>query len=260
MSSSYTFGDSELASERMAVVADAFAPTSRALLESIAAPVARVLDLGPGPGYSTALLASRFPMAEIVAVEQSDAFAAQARERVPTAAVILGDVTEPLLGAGGDGFDVVYARFLLSHLPDLDATLATWCAAVSPGGRLVLEEPERITARDPLFARYEAIVAAVVGTTGADMYIGATLARTVAPPGFTVDHSAAVDPGITAGAAAAMFWRNARAWDARAAAIATPGEIDELVTKLKERVGDPTRDAIEWRVRQVVFRRTERPA
>jgi len=251
---SYTFGDSEIASERMAIVARAFAPTSRAVLASITGPAARVLDLGPGPGYTTELLTQRFPNAEVVAVERSEAFAAETRARVPAATVVLGDVTEAL----PVGFDVVYARFLLSHLADVPGTVAHWCASVAPGGVLVLEEPERIEARDPLFARYEAMVAAVVESGGADMYAGATLARLDAPVAFRTVSSEAVDPHISAGVAAEMFWRNARAWDAHAEAIATRTEIDELVANLQERVGDPALDAIEWRLRQVVYRRTDR--
>jgi trans-aconitate 2-methyltransferase len=239
----------------MAIVAEAFAPTSRALLSTITGPIRRVLDLGPGPGYSTALLADRFPTAEIVAVEQSEAFAAETRARVPSARVIVANALAPLPGA----FDVVYARFLLSHLPDIAGTVDHWCRALAPGGHLVFEEPDAIVSTDPLFARYEAIVAAVVAANGADMYAGAALADTPTPAGFrrAVDHC--VVPVITAGTAAAMFWRNARAWAAAADAIVTPAERDGLVVALQARVDDAALDAISWRLRQLVFERVAAP-
>lgn len=250
--STYSFGDSSIAAERLEIVAAAFAPTTLALLRSLDAAPNRVLDLGPGPGYTTELLASTYPNAEVVAVELSDAFAAQVRERVPAARVIVGNVTEPLPG----GFDLVYARFLLSHLPDIESLVAAWCRALAPGGFLVLEEPESIEASDPLFARYEELVAGVVAVSGADMYAGATLARCATPDGFRRMVDQRVDPGITAGTAAAMFWRNARAWDSRVDSLAAPGEVDRIVEQLQARVDDPRLDAIEWRLRQLVLTRT----
>jgi hypothetical protein len=53
-----------------------------------------------------------------------------------------------------------------------------------------------------------------------------------------------------------MFWRNARAWDARVDALVTPGEIDDLVAALEARVDDPSLDAIRWRLRQLVLARS----
>jgi trans-aconitate 2-methyltransferase len=247
----YSFGDSEIAAERLEIVAQTFAPTTSALLRALEATPKRVLDLGCGPGHTTELLAALFPSAEIVAVEISDSFAAQARERVASARVIIDDVTAPLPSR----FDLVYARFLLSHLPDIDATVTGWCHAVAPGGFLVLEEPESIVATDRLFARYEEIVAGVVAASGADMYAGVALARLATPPGFRRVVDQAVDPGITSGAAASMFWRNARAWNTRADAVAAPGEVDQLIERLQARVGDSRRDAIRWQLRQLVLAR-----
>ena len=166
--------------------------------------------------------------------------------------MIVGDVTAPLPG----GFDLVYSRFLLSHLPDIAAAVTGWCRAVAPGGFLVLEEPESIVATDPLFARYEEIVAGVVAAGGADMYAGVAMARMATPSGFRRLVDDAIDPGVTAGAAASMFWRNARAWASRADGLAAPGEVDQLIERLQARVGDSRRDAIQWQLRQLVLART----
>jgi trans-aconitate 2-methyltransferase len=248
---SYSFGDSQIASERLAVVARTFAPTTRALLESLRATPGRVLDLGCGPGHTTELLAALYPHATLAGIDLSEVFAAQARERVPIAEIVVGDVTAPLTGR----YDLVYSRFLLSHLPDIEGTITAWCRTVAPGGSLVLEEPERIVATDPLFARYEQIVAAVVAVSGADMYAGTALAAYLTPEGFRRVVDDAIDPQVTAGSAAAMFWRNARAWDSRVHALATRAEIDDLVAQLQRRVDDPSLDAIEWGLRRLVLTR-----
>src|SRR5580692_3075219 len=54
--------------------------------------VVHAVDLGCGPGNSTALLARRWPDAEIVGVDTSDAMLADARKRLPSARFEKGDV------------------------------------------------------------------------------------------------------------------------------------------------------------------------
>jgi trans-aconitate 2-methyltransferase len=247
----YAFGDSEIAAQRLAIVAAVFAPTTRALLESLALEPRRVLDLGCGPGYTTELLAHCYPDAEIVAIDSSEAFAHAAGARVHRATVRVADVTAALPGA----FDLVYSRFLLSHLPAVERAIAHWCDSLAPGGYLVLEEPERITATDPLFARYEEIVSAVVANSGADMYAGQQMATTPTPPGTTRVVDDVVDPHVRTGDAAEMFWRNACAWGSSAEGVVTAAEIDEIVDALRARVDDPSFDAVQWSLRRLVLRR-----
>lgn len=55
--SSYAFGDSQVAADRLAVLAAVFKDTTSELLSSIPAENRRnVVDLGCGPGYTTLLL------------------------------------------------------------------------------------------------------------------------------------------------------------------------------------------------------------
>src|SRR5262245_6039180 len=55
----YTFGDNDVAAERLRLLAEAFAPSSRAFLARVARePAAVAVDLGCGAGHTTALLAA----------------------------------------------------------------------------------------------------------------------------------------------------------------------------------------------------------
>ena len=173
--SEYTFGDSDVARERLAVLAEVFAPTTTALLADLPRSFVRyVLDLGCGPGHTTALLRAAFPLAEITGFDASAAMIDEARIRVSRATFAVYDVTRPLRLPA----DIVFARFLLGHLPDTDAAQATWAKSLRPGnGLLVCEEPVGYLSEDPWFARYEETVTAIVAATRRD-----TLGRIHARP------------------------------------------------------------------------------
>jgi|GEM_PF-4849520 Trans-aconitate methyltransferase len=61
----YTFGDTDLAAERLRILDAVFAPTTDALLDDLVVRPSRVADLGCGPGATTARLSRRFPSATI---------------------------------------------------------------------------------------------------------------------------------------------------------------------------------------------------
>jgi ubiquinone/menaquinone biosynthesis C-methylase UbiE len=93
---------------------------------------ARVLDLGCGPGVpSTKALAQRF---DVVGVDISEAQIGSARENVPEATFIHGDLAEIELPEAS--FDGVTALYSISHIPReeharLFARIARWLV---PGG------------------------------------------------------------------------------------------------------------------------------
>ncbi len=207
----YAFGDTTAASERLGALASVFAPTSRALLRSLAVgtgldgPVSPglVLDLGCGPGHTTAMLAEAFPSALVVGVDTSSAFVAEATAEAPDRCrFVVGDVTRtPLPSAPAD---LIYGRFLLVHLPDPGATVAAWAGELRSGGTVVVEEPERIDTDDLDFRSYLHLASAVVADRGGDLYVGRALLDLTAAPGTSVvvHRDAALE--VSAGAAATI--------------------------------------------------------
>jgi trans-aconitate 2-methyltransferase len=232
----YTFGDSDLARERMRLVAEAFAPPTRALLRDIPPGDRRyVIDLGCGPGDSTALLLERFPHAFVTGIDGSEAMVTEARERVPGAQFMVGDVTEPVRLPA----QLMYARMLLGHLSDQAAALAHWAGALrARGGLLVCEEPVRYSSELEVFARYERAVTEVVAASGGTLWASAAL--DVSPPGWERALDRVVQHPVPAARAAAMFWRNAVVWGG------APDLIDEL------RALDSNEDVM-WELRQTVW-------
>lgn len=237
----YAFGDTDLARERLALVADTFEAPTRVLLRDLPDGGYRyVIDMGCGPGFTTALLREAIPHSFATGIDSSAAMIAEARARVPDAHFALADVTSPLSLPA----HLVYARLLLGHLADPGSALATWSAALRIGGLVVCEEPVRYRSDDPVFARYEEVVTAVVAAQGATLWAGPAL--DVDPPGCRRELDRVVEHPVSAARAAAMFWRNAATWG---------GEPD-LVDALQEIETARRAETVMWELRQTVWTKT----
>ena len=96
----------------------------------------RVVDLGCGPGSYTALLADRWPSAEILGIDSSpDMIAATpAGERL---SFRVGDVTE----WDPAGTDVIVSNATLQWVPTHRELVSRWAAALPAGGWLAFQVP-----------------------------------------------------------------------------------------------------------------------
>jgi SAM-dependent methyltransferase len=237
----YAFGDTDLARERVGIVSETFAAPTRMLLRDLPPGGRRyVVDLGCGPGYSTALLCEAFPHGFVTGLDQSHAMVGEARDRAPDARFAVADVTGPLRLPA----HVVYARMLLGHLGDPGGALAHWAGALLEGGLLVCEEPVRYRSDNNVFARYEEAVTAVVAARGATLWAGPALDTD--PPDCARVIDRVVEHPVPAARAAAMFWRNAATWGGDSALIDALREIER---------GDAA-DVVMWELRQTVWLKT----
>ncbi|MGW5051984.1 class I SAM-dependent methyltransferase [Actinokineospora sp. NPDC004072] len=111
-----------------------------------------------GPFPELAPLAARFPGREIVGIDLSAGMvqrAADQARRWPGAKVVHGDATD--LGAW-TGCAAVVSVFGLQQMPDPERAIASWAAALAPGGWLsVVYWPEE-TESDGPFARVKAVL------------------------------------------------------------------------------------------------------
>jgi SAM-dependent methyltransferase len=130
--------------ERLRVLARVMSPTTDDLLDRVGIdPSAHCLDIGCGGGDVTVALARRASNGAAVGVDvdetEIDVARAEAAEaRVDNVEFRLQDVTD--LTPDGDLFDLVYARFLLTHLPDPAAALSNMRQQLVGGGVLVIED------------------------------------------------------------------------------------------------------------------------
>lgn len=182
----YTFGDNPTAGERLGQLAAAYEPATILFVQEWApAAPALVVDLGCGPGHTTRLLHQVTGAVRTIGLDGSAAYVETARTAAPAGVhFTVADVTLPALPV--PPADVVFARFLLTHLADPVAALAVWAAALAEGGRLLVQESALLTPPSDGFARYYDLVAALQRHHGQALDIGARLGELAAAAGLAV--------------------------------------------------------------------------
>jgi SAM-dependent methyltransferase len=150
MSPPETYAADESNRRRQELLDDAFAPTTRAFLDDRSVPDgATVLDAGCGLGRTTRHLRDCLSAPRRVVGLDADAdLLAVARDRSdPGGAAELtyreGDAHD--LPFDDDTFDVVFARFLLTHLPEPAEAVAEFRRVCRPGGLVAVQEPDFAT-------------------------------------------------------------------------------------------------------------------
>ena len=119
----YTFGDSDLAARRLALVAETFAGTSAAFMrESVTTRPQLAADLGCGPGYTTYLLADTLKPERTVGLDNSENFLADIRTNASgNVSFHLHDITTAPFPEAP--FDLIFSRLVLTHLQDPETAI-----------------------------------------------------------------------------------------------------------------------------------------
>lgn len=194
---SYVIRSGSAALDRLDLIARLFRPASVGWLESNDALVVdRFLDVGCGIGDVTGI-AALAGSGEALGIDVNDEVVSAADERarrLATGATFRVAGIAELEAGELSGFDVVYARCVVSHLPDPRAALAAMLSATRPGGLVVLEDVEVgatwCSPPEPAVARYVECYLAAASAIGASPHIGPDLApmlRDLGAEAVTVD-------------------------------------------------------------------------
>jgi len=287
----YTFGDDDVASRRLARLAALYDPETRALVgratrrsseargarpapevadprsESSAEhdrlggrvpwglparPPALALDLGCGPGWSTRLVHEVAGATRTVGIDASDRYIAEARFRHPALEFVIADVAAPLPIAGAD---LIVSRFLLTHLARPSEALTAWACGAAPGARLALHETEGLASSHPALTRYYELLGALQAHHGQALYIGALLDGALAATPWRVVESCAVVLDKPVAAMAELHVANLRTWrnDPFARDHFDPHELDDLDAALDAlAAGRDTAPPVENLARQII--------
>lgn len=252
----YTLGDSALAGDRLALLAEVFGPSTRALVRAWRPSTVRLaVDLGCGPGHTTRLLADELLGAEVTGLDASAAFVERARREHggPGVRFVVHDAT--VVPFPTPPPDLVLARYLLSHLPGPIEVVGRWVGQLARGGRVLVDEVEAIDTTVEVFATYLEISGGMIAAQGADLYVGSMLVTTAPPTGARVVHTDAVAVAPTTATVASLFGMNLATWrhDPWVVGHVEPAVLDGLATGLARLERSSGEGAIVWRQRQVVY-------
>ena len=139
---SYTIDERNV--ERQHMLAQVLNPLTRGVLERIPKITGgRCLDLGCGQGNTTRLLSEVLEPGECIGVEYDASLVEYANARggnPPGVRFQRGDAMK--LDFPDASFDVVFARYLLVHMPDPMAVIREMLRVVRPGGHVIAYEPD----------------------------------------------------------------------------------------------------------------------
>jgi trans-aconitate 2-methyltransferase len=152
------------------------------------ADAAHIADLGCGPGNSTALLAERWPEAEIIGVDSSPVMLAQARASSVRATSLEADIA----GWTADRpLDLIYSNAALHWLGDHALLLLRLMGQLSAGGVLAVQMPRNFAAPSHTLLRETA-----ASGPWADRLAGSLDRHPVATPEWYYDLLAPIAEGL----------------------------------------------------------------
>jgi SAM-dependent methyltransferase len=177
--------------ERLRAQARVWETATARLLDRIALPAgARCLDAGCGPGETVRMLARRVgPAGRVVGLDSDAGLVATVRKALPdeglgNCEVVRCDVTRDELGGP---YDLVFARLLLFHLPERVHVLRRLWESVAPGGHLVVQDYDLVSAccvpAAPGVEQVAALVIASFTAAGCDVRAGLRLPALLAEAG-----------------------------------------------------------------------------
>ncbi|MBY0524420.1 MAG: methyltransferase domain-containing protein [Gemmataceae bacterium] len=238
----YVLQTGDAGADRLRLLARVKWPSTDALLHRVGLREGmRCLDVGCGIGEVSLELARRVgPRGQVVGIDAEEGFIARARQ----AALSRGLSAEFQIGRADTltvhaPFDLVYARFLLSHLPDPAHAIARMAEATRSDGFVVIEDIDFAGhfchPACPAFDRYVVLYQAVVRRNGGDPCIGPRLLELCLDAGLRDARMDLVQPTFSQGegkrVAAVTMQQIGNA--VVSAGLATMAEIDKVVTDLE---------------------------
>jgi DNA/RNA-binding domain of Phe-tRNA-synthetase-like protein/SAM-dependent methyltransferase len=254
----YTFGDTDIAAQRLKVLSEVFGPSSRALLAEVtSAPPELAYDLGCGPGYTTALLSAQTGALRTIGLDESASHVDRARKSASGPVEFAQwDVRQVPFPAGPA--DLIYCRLLLAHLPDPVAAATAWASQLTAGGLLVVDEIEWIDVSNPVLRAHLDLVTALIATTGAVMCAGPLLAGLGQAAGLAPRLRRVTRLPVATARAATMFAMNLAAWGDKPVTLGlcSPSELSELKAGLAALRESDAAGEITWGLHQAAYARS----
>lgn len=247
-SENYVLLGGDPALRRLRLLARAKWPTTKTLLRRVGVRNGmRCLDVGCGNGAVTLKLALRVgPTGQAVGVDRDERCLQFARHKAAQhklPAVFRAESVTDLREV--DAYDLVYGRFLLTHLPKPDEVLAGMVRAARRGGRVIVEDIEFAAhfcyPPCPAFSRYVDLYQRAVKNKGADPNIGPRLVSLFFDAGLDEVNLDIVQPTFRHGSGkriAAITMEHIRDVVVQQG-LASTREVESIVAELDQFTADP---------------------
>ena len=171
----YTFGTTDTAASRLKTIAHFFNPLAAEFIRRyIKTDIGVAVDLGCGPGFTTQMLSGATNAETTLGFDKSKHFLKLAEEKYPDCNFILQDVTIFPFPVKAD---LMYCRFLLSHLGNPVELINCWLNELNPNGILFIDELENIYSENEIFKSYLEIADGLVASQNASLFVGNVLAK-----------------------------------------------------------------------------------
>jgi trans-aconitate 2-methyltransferase len=171
----YTFGTSEKAIERLEEIAKFFNPLAHELIVKYLAKKPKIaVDLGCGPGFTTEMLATATNPSNAIGMDNSKDMLSFAKKRFPQYQFIKQDITRIPFQIKPD---IMYCRFLLSHLMEPESVINKWLTQLTENGILIVEELENIQTKNKVFNTYIETNDKLVQSQGASLHVGKSISK-----------------------------------------------------------------------------------
>jgi trans-aconitate 2-methyltransferase len=249
---SYAFGDSDVAADRLRLLARLFAPEMEALLGGwTSRRIQTAVDLGCGPGHTTHLLGATLGPNTLIGIDGSTRYVTMADAAYGyEARFIEHDLASGVLPVRD--VDVMFAHLLLAHLQSPLDAVAGWVQALATGGVLLLDEVETFETKNELLRDNMGLADHVVAARGATMNAGPIIAELELMPWPTVLSSTVVEHDVPVAEAVELFIMNFRTIRGDPSVREDPDALDGMAYGLRELRNAPTSERVVWRMRQVV--------
>lgn len=247
--SRYVIGGGLKGRERLRLMSEVLLPTTSKLLDTVGLTSGMsCLDVGCGGGFVTFLMAGMVgPAGKVVGTDMDEVILRLAREESGEAKLdqVEFHPADALAGQFEGEFDLVYARFLLTHLNEPEKCLEGMLKACRPGGAVVIEDIDFTGSfchpPTEAYERYTDLYQRVVYRRGGDPNIGPKLPGMLRRIGADEIRVNVVQPTHIEGdgklIAAITLDRIADSLVAEE--LATAEEVDEIVTGLNKAAADP---------------------
>src|SRR5262245_32410988 len=235
--------------ERLRLLSEVMGPSTRALLAEVGVPAGAVcLDVGCGGGDVTRELArAAGPAGRAVGVDLDEIKLDIARREAAELRIsnVRFEARDVMQWEPAESFDVVYARFLLTHLPSPGKLVSVLRRHIRPGGVMIVEdidfrghfgEPDC-----PALHRYVELYTRSVQARGADPNIGPRLPGLLREAGFEGVQMRVVQPAALEGGMKRLTCVTLESISDAVLAdgLTTEEDLRETIEELREFARDP---------------------